>query len=190
MIPVRKWRGALDEDERGDWNSWLKSQRSKNKDHGIQSHHFMANRRGEAKAVTDFIFLGSKITADSDFSHEIKRCLLIGRKAMTNLNSMLKSKHITLPAKALYSQSCGFSHVWMWELDHKGGWATKFDAFELCCWRRHLKVLWTARSNQSTLKEIYPKYFWRTDVETKAALLWPSDVKSQLIGKEPDAGKI
>ena len=63
--------------------------------------------------VTDFIFLGSKIAADGDYSHEIKRLLLLGRKAMTNLDSMLKSRHITLPAKALYSQSCGFSHVRM-----------------------------------------------------------------------------
>ena len=73
--------------------SWLKTQHSKNEDHGIWFHHFMANRRGKVK-VTDFIFLGSKITADSDCSHEIKRCLLLGRKAMTNLGSILKSRDI------------------------------------------------------------------------------------------------
>ena len=83
--------------------------------------------------VTDFIFLGSKITADGDCIHEIKRCLLPGRKAMTNLDSILKSRDITLPTKVRYSQSCGFSsgHVWMWETihmmweDHKESWAPK-----------------------------------------------------------------
>ena len=77
----------------------LKLNIKKNEHHGIQSHHFMANRRGKVEVVTDFIFLGSKITADSDSSYEIKRCLLLGRKAMTNLNSVIKSRHITLPTK-------------------------------------------------------------------------------------------
>ena len=109
--------------------------------------------------VTDFIFLGSKITEDGDCSHEIKRHLLLGRKAMTNLDSILKSRSITLH-KCLSSQNYGFSsgHVWMWELDHKEGWAPKADAFELWCWRRVLRVPWTARSNQSILKEISPEY--------------------------------
>ena len=79
------------------------------------------------ETVTDFISLGSKITADGDCSHEIKRCLLLGRKAMTNLNSILKSRDITLMTKVQLSQSYGFSsgHVWIWELDHKEGWALK-----------------------------------------------------------------
>ena len=78
------------------------------------------------ETVSDFIFLGSQITADGDCSHEIKRCLLLGRKAMTNLDSILKGRDITLQ-KGSYSQSCGFSssHVWMWELDHKESWAPK-----------------------------------------------------------------
>ena len=79
--------------------SWLKAHHSENEDHGIWSHHFMANRWGNNETVTDFIFLGSKITADGDCSHEIKRCLLFGRKAMTNLDSILKSRDITLPTK-------------------------------------------------------------------------------------------
>ena len=79
--------------------SWLKIQHSENEDHGIWSHHFMANRWGNNETVTDFIFWGSKITADGDCSHEIKRCLLFGRKAMTNLDSILKSRDITLPTK-------------------------------------------------------------------------------------------
>ena len=76
------------------------------------------------ETVTDFIFLGSKITEDSDCSHEIKRCLLPGRKTMTNLDSVLKSRNVTLPTKVCYHQSCGFSsgHIWMWELDYKGSW--------------------------------------------------------------------
>ena len=76
----------------------LKTQHSKNEDHGIWSYHFMANRQGESGNV-DFIFLGSKITADDDCSHEIKRHLLLGRKVMTNLDSLLKNKDITLPTK-------------------------------------------------------------------------------------------
>ena len=77
----------------------LKLNTQKTQDHGIQSYHFMANRWGKVQAVTDFIFLGSKITADSHCSHEIKRCLLLGRKAVTNLDSILKSRDITLPTK-------------------------------------------------------------------------------------------
>ena len=78
----------------------LKAQHSENEDHGMWSHHLMGNRWGNSGTVTEFIFLGSKITADGDCSHEIKRCLLLGRKAMTNLDSILKSRNITLPTKA------------------------------------------------------------------------------------------
>ena len=79
--------------------SWLKAQHSENEDHGIRSHHLMANRRGKMETVTDVIFLGSKITADGDCSHEIERCLFLGRKVMTNLDSIFKSRDITLPTK-------------------------------------------------------------------------------------------
>ena len=98
----RKWRRTkkpLDESERGECKSWLKTQHSKNEDHGIWSHHFMENRWGTTETVTDFIFLGSKITADGDCSHEIRSCLLLGRTAMTNLYCILKSRDITLPTK-------------------------------------------------------------------------------------------
>ena len=79
------------------------------------------------ETVTDFIFLGSKITADGDYSHEIKRYLLLGRKAMTKLDSILKSRDIILPTKVCLVRVCGFSstHIWMWELDHKESWAPK-----------------------------------------------------------------
>ena len=111
------------------------------------------------ETVRDFIFLGSKILADCDCSHEIKRCLLLGRKAMINLDSILISRDC-FANKGLYSQSYGFSrsHVWIWELDCKECWVWRIDAFGLWCWRRFLRVPWTARkSNQSILKEINPE---------------------------------
>ena len=92
--------------------------------------------------------------------HEMKRCLLLGKKAMTNLDTIKKHKH-HFANKGPCSQSYGFSssHVWIWELDHKESWKTKIDAFELWCWRRLLRVPWTAwRPNQSILKEINPEY--------------------------------
>ena len=92
-------KSLLHESERGEWKSWLKAQHSENEDHGIWSHHFMANRWGKNGNSADFIFLGSKITADGDCSHEIKRRLLLGRKAMTNLDSVLKSRDITVLTK-------------------------------------------------------------------------------------------
>ena len=107
------------------------------------------------------IFLGSKITADGDCSHEIKRCLLRGRKAMTNLDSILKSRDITLPKKVHLVKAMVFPVV-MYECE---SWTIKkaehrrIDAFELWCWKRLSRVPWTARkSNQSVLKEISPEY--------------------------------
>ena len=111
------------------------------------------------ETVVDFIFLGSQITADGDCSHEIKRHLLLGRKVMTNLDSILKSKDIPLPMNICLVKAMVFSSgpVWMWELDYKESW--RIDAFELWHWRRLLRVPWTARrSNQSILKEISPEY--------------------------------
>ena len=111
--------------------------------------------------VRGFIFLCSEITADGDCSYEIKRCLLLRRRAMTNLVSILKSRDITLPTKIHLVKAYGFtsSHVWMWGLAHKESWASKNWCFWLWCWRRLLRVPWTARrSNQSILKEISPEY--------------------------------
>ena len=94
--------------------NWLTIQCSKNYDHGIWSHHFMANRWGKQWKQCHFIFLGSKITADGDCSHEIKRHLLLGRKVMTNLDSILKRRDITLPTKVHLVRAMVFSsHVWM-----------------------------------------------------------------------------
>ena len=113
------------------------------------------------ETVTDIIFLGSKITADGDCIHEIKRCLLVGRKSMTSLDSILKSREITLPTKVHLVKAVVFSVVMYgcesWTL--KKGEHQRIDAFELRCWRRLLRVPWTARrSNQAILKEISPEY--------------------------------
>ena len=113
----------------------------------------------KVETVTDFIFLGSRITADSDYSHEIKRCLLLGRKVMTNLDSILKSRGITLPTKVHLAKAMVFPVVMYgcecWTI--KKAACQRIDAFELWCWRRLLRVPWTARrSNQSILKEISP----------------------------------
>ena len=111
--------------------------------------------------VTGFISLSSQITADGDCSHEIKRCLLLGRKAMTNLDSILKSRDITLPTKVHLVKAMVFPVV-MYGCESctiKKTEHGKIDAFELWCWRRLLRVPWTARrSNQSILKEISPEY--------------------------------
>ena len=140
------------------------------------------------ETVTDFIFLGSKITADGDCSHEIKRHLLLGRKDMTNLDSMLKSRDITIADKATYNQSYDFSsfHIWMWELAE----CRTIDAFELWCWRRLLKS-----ALDSKIKLVNPKrnqlwiFIGRTDAEAETPVLCPPYAKSWLIGKDSDAGK-
>ena len=111
--------------------------------------------------VADFIFLGSKITADGECSHEIERHLLLGRKVMTNLDSILKSRDIALPTKVHLVKAMVFPVVMYrcesWTI--KKAECQRIDAFELWCWRRLLRVLWTARrSNQSTLKEISSEY--------------------------------
>ena len=113
------------------------------------------------ETVRDFIFLGSKITADGDCSHEIKRHLLLGKKAMTNLDSILKSRDITLPTKVHLVKAMVFPVVMYgcesWTI--KKAECRRIDAFELWCWRRLLRVPWTARrSNQSILKDISPEY--------------------------------
>ena len=113
------------------------------------------------ETVTDFTLGGSKITADGDCSHEIKRGLLLGRKGMTNLDSILKSRDITLPTKVHLVKSMAFPVV-MYRCENwtiKKAECQRIDAFELWCWRRLLRVPWTARrSNQSILKEISPEY--------------------------------
>ena len=137
-------------------------------------------------------FLGSKITADDDCSHEIKRCLSLGRKVMTNLGSILKSRDITLPTKVHLVNAMVFSVVIYgcesWTIKKAECW--RIDAFELWCWRL-LRVPWTARrSNQSILKEMSPEYSLEgLMLKLKLPILWLPNVKSWLIWKDPDAGK-
>ena len=141
--------------------SWLKNQHSKNKDHGILSHHFMAIDGEPLETVTDFIFLGFKITAGGDCSHEIKRRLLLGRKAMKKLDSVSKSRDIALLAKVCLGKAVVFPIG----MNGCESWTTKkaehqrTDSFELWWWRRLLRISCTARrSKQSILKEINPRY--------------------------------
>ena len=156
----------------------------------------MANMGEKCKQWKDFIFLGSKVTADGDYSHEIKRCLLLGRKATTNLDSVLKSRDITLPTKVHLVKAIVFTLVTYgcesWTM--KKAECRRMDAFELWCWRRLLRVPWTdckeiklvnLKGNQSWI------FIGRTDAEAEAEtpILWPPDTKNWLIGKDPDAGK-
>jgi len=141
----------------------------------------------KVETVTDFIFLGSKITADGDCSHKIKRHLLLGRKAMTNLDSVLKSRDITLPTKVCVVKTMVFPVV----MYRFGSWTIKkaecqiIDAFKLWCWRRLLRVPWTARrSNQSILKEISPEYSLEG-----LMLKLKFQYFGQLMWKDHDAGK-
>ena len=149
----------------------------------------------DGETVRDFIFWGSKITADGDCSHEIKKHLLHGQKAMTNLDSVLKNI-MTLwhyANKVPCSQSYGLSssHVWMWELDYKESWVLKN-------WRFWTVELEKTIESPLAFKEIQPAYpkgnqSWlfigRTDAEVEIPILWPLDAKKWLIGKDPDAGK-
>ena len=144
------------------------------------------------ETVIGFIFLGSKITVDGNCSHEIKTCMLLGRKAMTNLYSISKSRDITLLQRSI-CQSYGFSssHVWMWELDHKEGWALKNWFFCTVVLEKTLESLLDCKEikpvhhngNQSWILILIGK----TDAE--AQILRPPDVKSWLIRKDPGAGK-
>ena len=145
------------------------------------------------ETVIDFIFLGSKITADGDCSHEIKRRLLLGRKAMTNLDGILKSRDITLPAKVYIVKTMVFPVVMYryesWTI--RKAERQRIYALKLWCWRRILQVPWTARrSNQFILKEINPQYSLE-GLMLKLKLQYFGHLmrKSQLIRKDPDAGK-
>ena len=143
--------------------------------------------------LRDFTFLNSKITADGDCSHEIKKRLLLGRKVMTNLDSILKSRDITLSTKVCLVKAVIFPVVtygcesWTIEkAEHR-----RIDAFELWHWRRLLRVPWTVRrSNQSILKEISPEYsLERLMLKLKLQILWSPVANNQLTGKDPDAVK-
>ena len=145
------------------------------------------------ETVTDFVFLGSQITVDGDWSHEIKRHLLLGRKAMTNPVSMLKSRDITLPTKIHIVKAMVFSssHVWMWELEHKESWAPK----NWCFWTVVLEKNLESPLDCKEIQPLRPKgdqslvFIGRTDAEVEIPILWPRDVNSWFTEKDPDAWK-
>ena len=142
--------------------------------------------------MTNFIFLGSKITVDKEFTHEIIRHLLLGRKKMTNLDSVLKSRDISLLTKfCIVKAMLSNSHVQMWELGHEEGWAPK----NWCFWIVVLGKTLESPLDSKEIKPVHPKgnqpwiFIGRTDDEAEVLILWPSDVKNQLAGKDSDAGK-
>ena len=146
------------------------------------------------ETVRDVIFgEGSKITADCDCSHEIKRCLLLGRKDMTNLDSILKIRDITLPTKVHLVKAMFFSssHIWMWELDYKESWVLKNWCFLTVVLEKTLEI----PLDSMKLQPVNPKgnqswiFIGKTDAEAETPILWPPDVKNWLIGKDSDAGK-
>ena len=171
----------------------LNIQHSENKDHGIRSMTSWQIDGETVETVADFIFWGSKVIADGDCSHEIKRHLLFGKKVMTNLDSILKSRDITLSTKVHLVKAMVFPVVMYgcesWTIK-KAEWR-RIDGFELWCWRRLLRVPWTARrSNKSILKEISPEYsleglMLKLKLQYFGHLMWRADSfeKILMLGK-------
>ena len=153
----------------------------------------MANRWGNSGNSDRLYFEGSKITAHGDCNHEIKRSVPLGRKAMINLDSISKSRDVTLSTKVHLDKGMVFTVVMYgcksWTI--KKAECRRIDAFEPWCWRRFLRVLWTARrSNQSILKEINPEYSLEgLMLKLKLQILWPPEANNWLIWKDSDAGK-
>ena len=145
------------------------------------------------ETVRDFIFLGSKITADGDCSHEIKRCLLLGRETMRNLDNILKSRNITVPTNPS-SLSFGFSsgHLWTWELDYKESWALK----NWCFWTVVLEKTLESPLDCKDIRPVHPKdnqswiFFVRIDAEAETPILWPLMRRTDSLEKTLMLGKI
>ena len=143
------------------------------------------------ETVSDLIFWGFRITTDGNFSLELKRCLILGRKVMTNLDSILKSRDIA--NKSPFNQGYGFSssHVWMWELDCEESWAPN----NWCFWTVLLEKTLDSTLDHQEIQTVHPKgdqswmFIGRSDVEAVTPILWPPDAKSWLIWKDSDAGK-
>ena len=142
------------------------------------------------ETVRYFIFRGSKITADGDCNHEIKRCWLLGRKVMTNLDSLLKIRDVTLPTKVcLVKAVFSSSQVWMWELDREESWAPN----NWCYWTVVLEKTLESPLDCREIQPVHSKgdqpwvFFGRNDVKAETPVLWPPHAKSWLIGKDPDA---
>ena len=178
---------------RGEWKSWLKTQHSNNEDHASGPITSWQIDRETVETVRDVIFLGSKTTADGDCSHEIKRHLLLGRKTMTNLDSILKSIDITLPTKAYLVKAMVFPVVMYgcesWTIKKAECWKN------WCFWTVVLEKTLESPLDCKEIQPVYPKgnqswiFNGRTDAEAEAPILWPPDAKNQLIWKDPDAGK-
>ena len=145
------------------------------------------------QTMTNFILGGSKITANGDRSHEIKRRLLLGWKVMTNIDCILKKQRHYFANKVLSSQRYGFpsNQVWMWELDYKESWGLKNS----CLWTVVLEKTLESPLDIKEIQPVHPKgyqswvFIGRTDAEAETPILWPPDVKNWLIGKDPDSGK-
>ena len=153
----------------------------------------MANRWRNSGTVAEFIFWGSKISADGDCSHEVKRCLLLGRNVMTNLDSMLKSRDITLPTKVRLVKAMVFfsSHECMWEFDYKKSWVLISERLQESWSLQKPKNFWTvvlgktleSPLDSKEIQPVHPKgnkswiFIGRTDVEAETPILWPHDVK-------------
>ena len=144
------------------------------------------------ETVTEFIFLGSKITADGDCNHEIKRRMLLQRKVMTNLDSILKSETLLCQqSPSVQSDVFSICHVWMWEVDHKESWAPN----NWCFWTVVLEKTLESPLDCKEIQPVHPKgiqswiFTGRTDAKAETPKLWPPDVKNWLIWKDPDAGK-
>ena len=183
----------LDEGEREEWKSWLKTQNSKDKDHGIRSHHFRANRWGKDGNSVRFHVHGLQNHCRCWLQPWIKRCLLLWRIAMTILDSILKSRDITLPTKVCLVKAMVFPVVtYGWELDHKEVWVLKSWWF----WTVVLEKTFESPLDWKDIKPVNPKrnqswvFIGRTDTEAEAPVLCPPDVKSWLTGKDSAAGKI
>ena len=151
----------------------------------------MANRWVNNANSERLYFLNSKITADGDCSHEMKRRLFLGGKAMTNLDSILKSNDITNKVPSSHSYGFFTSHVWMWKLHYKESWVLK----NWCFWTVVLEKTLESPLDCKEIQPVNPKgnkswiFTGRTDAEAETPILWLPDVKNRLIGKDPDAGK-
>ena len=172
--------------------SWLKIQHYKNYDHDIWSHHLMANRRGKSRSSYRFCFLGLQNHCGGACSHEIKRRLLLGRKAMTNLDRILQSRDITLPTKVHIVKAMVFPVVmYGCELDYKENWVLN----NWCFWTVVLEKTLESPLDCKEIQPVHSKgnqswiFIGRINAETEAPILWPPDAKNWLIRKDCDAWK-
>ena len=188
----RRTKEPLDEDERGEWKSWLKTWHSKNEDHDIQSHHFMANRRVNGSSDR-FYFLEPPNHCSWWLQPWNKKTVAAWKESYDEPRQDVKKHRYNCADKGLYSQSYGFSssHAQIWELDHKEGWALQNWCFQTVVLDKTIEHLLDCKE----IKQINPKgnqpwiFFRRTDAQTEASILRPPDAKFWLIGKDPDAGK-